>query len=116
MFTLRVKIYRRLFFNVHRRNRSQCELYSCYYCRNAYSPLMGPIMGIGLTIATNDFDLLKKGIKTLAIAVEISVTTSSIYFSVTSLYDASVELLARTYPSIWDVFIVLLDGLSGIAV
>lgn len=79
-------------------------------------PLMGPIMGIGLTIATNDFDLLKKGIKTLAIAIEISVTTSSIYFSVTSLYDASVELLARTYPSIWDVFIVLLDGLSGIAV
>ncbi|ACU62101.1 TIGR00341 family protein [Chitinophaga pinensis] len=78
------------------------------------SPLMGPIMGIGLAIAINDFDLLKKGIKNLAIAVIISVATSSIYFSVTPLHDASSELLARTNPSIWDVFIALLGGLAGI--
>lgn len=78
------------------------------------SPLMGPIMGIGLAVAINDFDLLKKGAKNLAIAVVISVATSSLYFSITPLHDASSELLARTNPSIWDVFIALLGGLAGI--
>lgn len=78
------------------------------------SPLMGPIMGVGLAVAINDFDLLKKGAKNLAIAVGISVFTSFVYFSVTPLHDASSELLARTNPSIWDVFIALLGGLAGI--
>jgi uncharacterized hydrophobic protein (TIGR00271 family) len=78
------------------------------------SPIMGPIMGIGLGIATNDFDLMKKGLKNLAIAAIISIITSSIYFSVTPLHDANSELLARTNPSLWDVFIAFFGGLAGI--
>lgn len=78
------------------------------------SPLMGPIMGIGLSIGIFDFDLLKKSAINLFIAVFISVATSSLYFSITPLHDASSELLARTNPSLWDVFIALFGGLSGI--
>ncbi len=78
------------------------------------SPLMGPIMGIGLGIGTNDLDLVKRGMKNLVIAVIISVATSSLYFTITPLHDASSELLARTNPSLWDVFIALLGGLAGI--
>ncbi|MBO9562699.1 MAG: TIGR00341 family protein [Niastella sp.] len=78
------------------------------------SPIMGPIMGIGLGIATNDFELMKKGMKNLAIAAIISIITSSFYFSVTPLHDANSELLARTNPSLWDVFIAFLGGLAGI--
>lgn len=78
------------------------------------SPLMGPIMGIGLGIGTNDFDLVKKGARNLAIATVFSIATSSLYFYVTPLHDASSELLARTSPSIWDVFIAGFGGLAGI--
>jgi len=78
------------------------------------SPLMGPIMGIGLGIGINDFELIKKSYKNLGIAVLISILTSTIYFLITPLSDAQSELLARTTPSIWDVFIALFGGLAGI--
>jgi uncharacterized hydrophobic protein (TIGR00271 family) len=78
------------------------------------SPLMGPIMGVGLGIGINDFDLVKKGVRNLGIATIISIATSSLYFWITPLHDASSEILARTSPSIWDVFIAGLGGLAGI--
>lgn len=78
------------------------------------SPLMGPIMGVGLGIGINDFELVKKAVRNLAIATVISVATSTLYFWITPLHDASSELLARTSPSIWDVFIAGFGGLAGI--
>ncbi|WP_316815789.1 TIGR00341 family protein [Pedobacter nyackensis] len=78
------------------------------------SPLMGPIMGIGLGVGTNDFELVKKGLRNLLIATLISVVVSTIYFWLTPLHDAESELLARTTPSIWDVFIAFFGGLAGI--
>src|SRR6478735_11432408 len=53
------------------------------------SPLMGPIMGIGLGVAINDFDLLKKGIKNLLIASIVSILASALYFSLTPLHDTN---------------------------
>lgn len=78
------------------------------------SPLMGPIMGIGLGIGINDFDLVKRGIKNLGIAAVFSIATSFLYFTLTPLEEASSEILARTTPSIWDVFIAFFGGLAGI--
>lgn len=78
------------------------------------SPLMGPIMGVGLGIGINDFDLVKKGLRNLGIATIISIATSFLYFWITPLHQASSEILARTSPSIWDVFIAGLGGLAGI--
>lgn len=78
------------------------------------SPLMGPIMGVGLGIGVNDFELVKKGLRNLIIATIISIIASSLYFWITPLQDASSELLARTSPSIWDVFIAAFGGLAGI--
>lgn len=78
------------------------------------SPLMGPIMGVGLGIGINDFELVKKGVRNLLIATLISIATSSLYFWITPLHDAQSELLARTTPSVWDVFIAFFGGLAGI--
>jgi uncharacterized hydrophobic protein (TIGR00271 family) len=78
------------------------------------SPLMGPIMGLGLGLGIYDFELIKKSLKNLTIAVVISLTTSSLYFLLTPLREAQSEILARTYPTIWDVFIAFLGGLAGI--
>jgi len=77
------------------------------------SPLMGPIIGIGLGIAINDLALVKQGARNLLIAALISISTSTLYFFITPLHDAQSELLARTTPTIWDVFIAFLGGLAG---
>jgi uncharacterized hydrophobic protein (TIGR00271 family) len=78
------------------------------------SPLMGPIMGVGLGIGISDVILIKKAAKNLGVMVAISVATSSIYFLVSPLREAQSELLNRTTPTIYDVFIALFGGLAGI--
>ena len=78
------------------------------------SPLMGPIMGIGLAAGINDFDLLKRSFRNLLVAVFISILTSTIYFAISPIHAAESELLARTEPTVWDVLIALFGGLAGI--
>lgn len=78
------------------------------------SPLMGPINGMGYSIATYDFPLFRRALKNFAFAVTASLTASTIYFSITPLSAAHSELLARTSPSIYDVIIALIGGLAGI--
>lgn len=78
------------------------------------SPLMGPINGMGYSLATYDFPLFKRSIKNFTYAVIVSLLTSSIYFLITPLNEAHSELLARTSPSIYDVIIALFGGLAGI--
>ncbi len=78
------------------------------------SPLMGPIMGIGLGAAILDTNLLRKAIKNLLFAILIAIATSCLYFWISPLNEAKSELLARTNPTIWDLMIALFGGLTGI--
>ena len=78
------------------------------------SPLMGPIMGIGLGVAINDLNLAKEAVKNFSFAIVVGLITSFVYFSITPLNDAYSELLARTSPTIYDVLIALFGGFAGI--
>lgn len=78
------------------------------------SPLMGPISGIGFSLGILDDDLLRKSLKNLGIMVLISLIASTLYFLISPLGDAQSELLARTRPTIFDVFIAFFGGLAGI--
>lgn len=78
------------------------------------SPLMGPIVGIGFAAATNDFDNLKKFLRTLALATLASIATSFVYFSLSPINEAQSELLARTSPTIYDALIAIFGGATGI--
>jgi uncharacterized hydrophobic protein (TIGR00271 family) len=78
------------------------------------SPLMGPINGIGYSIATYNFTLLRKSVKNFAFAVVSSLAASTLYFALTPVSAAHSELLARTSPTIYDVLIALFGGLAGI--
>lgn len=78
------------------------------------SPLMGPINGMGYSIATYNFPLFKKAVKNFSFAVFTSLITSTLYFAISPISTAHSELLARTSPSIYDVLIALFGGLAGI--
>ena len=43
------------------------------------SPLMGPIIGMGLAVGINDLDLLKRALKNFSVATLISVLTAMLY-------------------------------------
>ncbi|PHR19758.1 MAG: DUF389 domain-containing protein [Fluviicola sp.] len=78
------------------------------------SPLMGPISGIGYSVATYNFDLFKRSIKNYGFAVIGGLAASTLYFLITPIHTEHSELLARTSPSIYDVFIAMFGGLAGI--
>ena len=77
------------------------------------SPLMGPIIGMGLAVGIYDIELLKRSATNYLVATVISVLTATIYFLITPLDEAQSELLARTSPSLYDVLIALLGGAAG---
>ena len=76
------------------------------------SPLMGPILGFGLSIAINDLETLKKSIINFSVMVVLSVFTAYLFFSFFPLREESSELLSRTEPDIRDVLIAFFGGLS----
>ena len=76
------------------------------------SPLMGPIVGLGLSVAINDVETLKKSLINLGVMVALSVITAYLYFSISPLTKETPELLARTYPTILDVLIAIFGGLA----
>lgn len=78
------------------------------------SPLMGPIIGMGLAIGINDLDLLKRSLKNYAVATVISVITSTVYFLLSPFDEVQSELLARTSPTLYDVLIAFCGGAAGI--
>ncbi len=78
------------------------------------SPLMGPIIGLGLGIGIQDFNLLKKSLKNLAMATVISIATSTMFFIISPVGEGHSELLARTSPTIYDVLIAFFGGAAGI--
>ena len=49
------------------------------------SPLMGPIIGMGLAVGINDLELLKRALKNFSFATLISVLTAMLYFLISPL-------------------------------
>lgn len=78
------------------------------------SPLMGPIMGVGLSVGLNDFELMKRSLKSFLITTAFSVVTATVFFLLAPMAGSQSELLARTSPTIYDVFIALFGGLAGV--
>ena len=78
------------------------------------SPLMGPIIGMGLAVGINDLDLLKTSLKNFAVATVVSILTAMVYFLLSPFKEAQSELLARTSPTLYDVMIAFFGGAAGI--
>ena len=77
------------------------------------SPLMGPIVGMGYGAAVQDLGLIRMAGKNLAIFVVLSLLTSVLYFTLSPLEQPQSELMARTFPTLWDVLIAAFGGAAG---
>lgn len=78
------------------------------------SPLMGPIIGLGLGVGIHDFDLIKTCLRNLTMAAVFSILASALYFLISPVSEGHSELLARTSPTIYDVLIGFFGGGAGI--
>ncbi|QQS32629.1 MAG: DUF389 domain-containing protein [Acidobacteriota bacterium] len=78
------------------------------------SPLMSPILGVGLSIAIFDRRLLRNSLKNLSIAVLLGLATSAIYFWISPFSQLTPELNARTMPTLLDVGVAFFGGVAGI--
>ena len=76
------------------------------------SPLMGPILGIGLSIAINDIDTLRKSLVNLTVMIVLSLLTAFMFFVLFPLKEETSELLGRVQPDIRDVLIAFFGGLA----
>lgn len=76
------------------------------------SPLMGPILGVGMSLAIFDMQTLKRSLVNLGVMVGLSVFTAFLYFKLSPLTELTPELEARTSPNILDVFVAIFGGLA----
>lgn len=78
------------------------------------SPLMSPILGIGLSFGIHDKESILISVKEFTIAVVLSILTSTAYFLVSPLGSPTTEILARTNPTLLDVGVAFFGGVAGI--
>lgn len=78
------------------------------------SPLMGTIQLMGLGIATVNAQKFKKAVVNFLFQVTTALVTSTLYFLISPVKEATNELLGRTAPSVFDIMIATFGGLAGI--
>lgn len=76
------------------------------------SPLMGPIVGIGLSVGINDGQMMKRSFVNLLVMLFLSVLTAFLYFSISPLKELTPQLDARTYPTILYVLVAFASGFA----
>lgn len=77
------------------------------------SPLMTPIMGIGLALATGDIFLGVRAIVNLLLSVGLALAAAVFFTAVLPFKEITSEIMARTQPTILDLVVALLSGLAG---
>lgn len=78
------------------------------------SPLMSPILGIGVGVATYDRNLLAAALRALVVMALAALASSTLYFLITPLGQPTTELLARTRPTLLDVGVAFFGGVAGL--
>lgn len=77
------------------------------------APLMGPILGGALAVATNSNPLLTMSAKTEALGAITAVVLATILTLVLPRAELTAEVMARTTPTILDLVVALASGAAG---
>lgn len=78
------------------------------------SPLMGPILGLGFGLATRNRETVSLAARNLSWAVGGSLVLSTLYFLISPLDEATPEILARTAPTLLDLFVAVASAFAGV--
>lgn len=78
------------------------------------SPLMSPILGIGLSLGVHDKENFLISVREFAFSVFLSLLVSTIYFFLTPLGNITPEILSRIKPTALDIIVAFFGGLAGI--
>lgn len=77
------------------------------------SPIMAPVQGLGMGLATFDSRLTGKSLKLLLLEAGFAIVAAAIYFLLSPITYASSEIISRTQPTIWDAIIAVFGGIAG---
>ena len=77
------------------------------------SPLMGPIINLGMGLATFDLRTVRESLRTLGAGVALALAIAIPLVWLSPLQEATGEILARTRPTFFDLLVAVLSGLAG---
>ena len=77
------------------------------------SPMMGPIVALGFSLALLDWARLKQSLTCLAVGVATALTVAILLTLVSPLKEPTSEILARTRPNFFDLLIAVFSGVAG---
>lgn len=77
------------------------------------APLMGPILGGALAVATNSNSLLTMSAKTEALGAVTAVVLAALLTLILPRAELTPEVMARTTPTILDLVVALASGAAG---
>jgi uncharacterized hydrophobic protein (TIGR00271 family) len=77
------------------------------------SPMMGPLMGIGLSVGMSDFGLLKRSLKSYLTTTLFSLVTATLYFIISPVSVVPSDFIFQTTPTFYNVVIAFAGGLAG---
>lgn len=77
------------------------------------SPLMAPIMAMGMALARLEFRAFRDASLTLAVGTAVSIVAGIIIVSISPLKEVTPEILARTRPTLLDLGVAALSGVVG---
>ncbi|MBK8197638.1 MAG: DUF389 domain-containing protein [Acidobacteria bacterium] len=77
------------------------------------SPLMGPIMLMGFSLAILELEALRQAVVSLAVGTLVALATAFLIVFVSPLTEITTEILARTRPNFFDLLVAVFSGLAG---
>jgi uncharacterized hydrophobic protein (TIGR00271 family) len=77
------------------------------------SPLMGPILSLGLSLAAGDLILLARAIANLALSCSVAISFAILLIFTLPFKEATSEILARVQPNTLDLGVALFSGAIG---
>ncbi|MEY3302621.1 MAG: DUF389 domain-containing protein [Pseudanabaena sp.] len=77
------------------------------------SPLMGPILSLGLSLAAGDLILLARAIANLALSCSVAISFAILLIFTLPFKEATSEILARVQPNTLDLSVALFSGAIG---
>ncbi len=77
------------------------------------SPLMGPIVQLGMGLATFELRGVREALRTLLAGVALALAIAILIVLASPLKAATSEILARTQPTFFDLLVAVFSGLAG---